>query len=79
MDVLKYKIKSNQKLNNGQKFILISVSSAGFKAGNFATISINNIPIIVNSNENGHFRGLHIIMINKQNGKILYAQCFDTY
>ena len=33
----------------------------------------------LNKNENGHLRGLHIVIINPEDGKILSAQCFDTY
>ena len=57
----------------------ISASSAGFSAGNFATITINEIPVYMQKNENGHYRGLHIAVINPENGEIVLAQVFDTY
>ena len=38
--------------------------SAGFDAGNYAKISINNIPILMKPNINNNFRGLHIVVIN---------------
>ena len=63
----------------GSATIKISVSSAGFEGGNFARISINNSRILVKMNENGHCRGMHIAIINPQNGKIETAQVFDTY
>ena len=30
-------------------------------------------------NENGHYRGLHIAIINPNNGRIHQARVFDTY
>ena len=59
--------------------ILIQASSAGYKGGDFAKISINDIPVVVQKNCNNHYRGLHIVIINPQSGKIELAQVFDTY
>ena len=33
----------------------------------------------VMKNESGHFRGLHIVVINPDDGKVFFAKCFDTY
>ena len=40
------------------------MGSAGFKAGNFAKIKINNKPVKVKVNESNNYRGLHIVIIN---------------
>lgn len=31
------------------------------------------------ANENGHFRGLHIGVINQSNGQVIVKKVFDTY
>lgn len=61
-----------------QSFI-VSVSSAGYHAGNFARIYINDVPIYFERNESNHFRGLHICVINPLDGSIQRAEIFDTY
>ena len=33
----------------------------------------------VNKNENGHDRGLHVVIINPFNGNIESSQAYDTY
>ena len=33
----------------------------------------------MNKNENGHFRGLHIVVINSIDGNVEMAKVFDTY
>lgn len=53
--------------------------SAGFTNGNFAHITINDQKVTVDKNVSGHFRGLHIVIINKSNGKVKIAKVFDTY
>ena len=58
---------------------VIKVSSAGHHAGSLAEITINNEPIRIEMNENGHYRGLHIVIINPLNGKVEYSRAFDTY
>ena len=55
------------------------MSSAGFEAGNYARVSINNVPVKVELNASGHDRGVHIVVINKSNFEILAAKVFDTY
>ena len=62
-----------------EKVILIQVSSAGFEAGNYAKITINNYKVAVNKNENGHERGLHLVVINPESGQIEISRVFDTY
>ena len=47
-----------------RKAFVIGAKSAGYDAGDFANISFNNKPITVAKNENGHFRGLHLVIIN---------------
>ena len=58
---------------------IITASSGGISAGDFAKITINNEEVEVESNKSGHFRGLHIVIINQNNGKIELAKVFDTY
>lgn len=53
--------------------------SAGFNDGKKAMIKINDIPVKMEPNENQHLRGLHIVIVNPQDGKIETAKVFDTY
>ena len=53
--------------------------SAGFDNGNFAKITINGEQVKLDPNEHGHNRGLHIVVVNPEDGKIELAQVFDTY
>lgn len=43
---------------------MVQASSAGYKGGNTATISIDNEAIDLDDNENNHDRGLHIVTID---------------
>ena len=70
-------IQNNHQLNDNN--ICIQVISAGYDAGNYAKISINNIPIIMQPNLNQHYRGLHVIVINPENARIASLNVFDTY
>ena len=58
---------------------MVQASSSGYHGGDFAQITINDIPIVVEANEHNHYRGLHIVIINPSNGKIEAAKVFDTY
>ena len=58
---------------------VISATSGGYDNGDLAKIMINNVPIEMQANENNHFRGLHLAVINNQNGHIETNQVFDTY
>ena len=40
---------------------------------------INNVVVPIILNESKHDRGLHIVYINPNGGKVEVAQCFDTY
>ena len=62
-----------------QPVLIIQAESAGFSAGNKATITINNHAVTMEKNENHHFRGLHIVVIVRPTGDIIYATVFDTY
>lgn len=60
--------------------IVIQVHSAGHNAGNFAKVLINDAPVQpLPKNENGHHRGLHVVIIHPQTGKVEMAKVFDTY
>lgn len=53
--------------------IKINVSSAGFEAGDFAKITINDIPVKVLKNPDNHYRGLHLVVINQADGSTVLA------
>ncbi len=52
---------------------MVQALSAGFDGGNYAKIIINDVIINVGKNSNGHYRGLHMVVINPKNGKIEIA------
>lgn len=62
-----------------KRILILQAMSAGRDAGNLACISMNDVPIKCKENENGHHRGLHIVVINSSNGKVVTAKVFDTY
>ena len=62
-----------------QKTYIIQASSAGFEGGNYAKISINNIPVRLEQNKSLNMRGLHLVIINPSNGNIEFSKVFDTY
>ena len=47
--------------------------------GNFATITIDGVPILLEPNTSDHFRGLHLVVINPSSGEVTFAKVFDTY
>lgn len=66
-------------MQNNTNKIKIKVLSAGFNTGNNAKIEIENVPVILEKNSNGHYWGLHMIIINQNDGIIVKAKVFDTY
>ena len=58
---------------------IISSSSSGFNGRNLALIRVNDVPVYLDKNENDNDRGLHIVVINANNGRIDSAKVFDTY
>lgn len=44
-----------------------------------AKITVNEVPVAVEKNENNHYRGLHIVVVNPANEKVEMARAFDTY
>ena len=44
--------------------ILIKAESPGFKSGNKAKISINDVPIVFEVNSNGSYRGMHVAILD---------------
>lgn len=58
---------------------MIQCKSAGFDSGNYAKISMNDFSVEVERNYQNHYRGLHIVVINPNNGKVESANVFDTY
>lgn len=65
--------------DEAKQTLVVEASSAGFCAGDYATIKINDVEVELAPNENKHYRGLHIVLINQANGKVDLAQVFDTY
>ena len=63
------------------EIMIINAKSArsNRKGKKFAEISINNSPVKMPKNENGNFRGLHIVILDPKNGKIENSQVFDTF
>ena len=61
------------------KVLVVQAISSGFDGKNDAKIMINDLPLILGKNENGNFRGLHIVTINPDDGKVAEAKVFDTY
>lgn len=59
--------------------MFIKASSAGFNSGDFAKISINDIEVQVEANTDNHYRGLHMVIVNPNNGFVNSAKVFDTY
>lgn len=57
----------------------MQVSSAGYNGGNLAKITIDGVPVRCEKNSQGHYRGLHIVIINPANGEVALAKVFDTY
>ena len=51
---------SDEKAVRKQKdVVIVQASSAGFNGGNFAKITINDVPVEVDVNENNHDRGCY--------------------
>ena len=68
------------KLNKeGKEIFIVSARSAGYHDGNYATITINDTPANISVNEKKHQRGIHLVVINPENGKAVHSRCFDTY
>lgn len=51
-------------MDEKNNMIHVHVISQGFKAGDKARITINNVPVRMGSNSCGHLRGLHIVVVN---------------
>lgn len=70
------KLIINEELQNDventakSKFVVIKVQSAGFNSKNFARISLNEEKLELERNEEYHFRGLHVVIINPLTGKV---------
>lgn len=63
----------------GKELYVVEAMSAGKDAGDFAKIIINDEIVEMERNENYHFRGLHIVVLNPYNGEIVFKKVFDTY
>lgn len=77
-------LKEDLELQRGSRdklksALIVSTSSAGFHAGNYAIIKLNDYPITIIKNNHNHYRGLHIAILNPHNGHVEFAKAFDTY
>ena len=73
-------ISEETAIEPGKLTYIIQASSSSLK-GNSSTscISINDFPVEMQENRNGDYRGLHLVIINPNNGKVETAKVFDTY
>ena len=53
--------------------------SAGLHGAMPAKIMINDEAVEMVKNENGHYRGLHVALVDPNNGKVEVTKCFDTH
>ena len=74
----KNKISDRPKKAKVAKFV-VQAKSAGYDGGNYAKIQINQNVITPDKNENCNYRGLHMVVLNPKDGKVLHANVFDTY
>ena len=79
MSVSKSKERVEKSSNRLERTLIVQAMSAGYAAGNFARIYLNDRQITLLPNENKHDRGLHMVVINPASGKVVLAQVFDTY
>lgn len=63
--------------NQEKNVMVVTVSSAGFEAGNFAKMTINETQIDFPASNSG--RGLHMAIIDPRTGKLKMGAIFDTY
>ena len=59
--------------------LVVQVISAGYEAGDYAQITVNGRIVDVEQNSDGHFRGLHIVVLNPKTGQVEFAKVFDTH
>ncbi len=59
--------------------IMVTATSSGENDKDYALITVDGRDVEMMPNENGHYRGLHIAIINPYTGKVEVARVFDTY
>lgn len=56
------------------------MESAGFEAGNYARITLNDVEVPVNKkNLNGTDRGLHVVILDTSTMEVVQQEVFDTH
>ena len=50
--------------------IIITATSSGYEGDNFAKITVNDVNISVDENENNTHRGMHIVIINNETNEV---------
>ena len=73
------KIAAQLRGGESKSCIVITAASAGYEAGKFAQITMDRKKVGLEDNEKGHYRGLHIVIINPETRSVEWAQVFDTY
>ena len=68
----------NGCLADEDHILKIEIHSAGYHAGNYARVILNNELTQVEKNEFGKMGGLHVVIINPYSGKVERAIAFNT-
>lgn len=71
--------ESKLKDETQKQVLIVQVQSSGFDGANFAKITLNGLQVNVQKNESLHYRGLHLVIFNPENGLVHTATVFDTY
>lgn len=69
----------SKSVEKNKQVVIVQAISSGFNGGNYAEITLNGSKVWIEKNDHNHFRGLHIVIINPLNGKLLFGQVFDTH
>ena len=68
-----------EKHDDDDAIRIIQSMSSGKQGTNSATIKCNGDLIPIEKNVNGHYRGLHIVLMDPPTGEVKEAKVFDTY
>lgn len=68
-----------KQMQKPRQTFIIHASSSGFEGANDSEITINGEKVVMQLNENGNLRGLHLAVIDPEDGHVALASVFDTY
>ena len=54
-----------------KQILVVQAKSAGYHAGDFATITLNEVVVPVRHNEQNNHRGFHVVIINPMTGLVI--------